>query len=88
MDSGVAKKPITDWAAYNRELQRIGIDQKPITTVIDRAKRVTQASCLAEGDNPKSSRRHKVLVDEELRSSSRLAIVPRSNDSLKGISLN
>ncbi|HTF18446.1 MAG TPA: malic enzyme-like NAD(P)-binding protein, partial [Chryseolinea sp.] len=38
--SGMAKKEITDWGAYNDELQkRIGIDQKLMSRVIDRAKK-------------------------------------------------
>jgi malate dehydrogenase (oxaloacetate-decarboxylating)(NADP+) len=65
MDSGVAKKPITDWAAYNQELQkRIGIDQKLITTVIDRAKKSPKRVVFAEADNPKILKAAQVLVDE------------------------
>ena len=65
MESGVAKKPITDWAAYNQELQkRIGIDQKLITTVIDRAKKSPKRVVFAEADNPKLLKAAQVLVDE------------------------
>ena len=40
MDSGIAKNPITDWGAYHDQLQkRIGIDQKLMSRVIDRAKK-------------------------------------------------
>src|SRR5882672_4697651 len=40
MDSGMAKKPIADWGAYHNELQkRIGIDQKLMSRIIDRAKK-------------------------------------------------
>src|SRR5690606_7256309 len=39
MESGVAKRPIADWAAYEQELlKRIGIDQTLMSHVIDRAK--------------------------------------------------
>src|SRR5690606_13658095 len=46
MESGVATRPINDWTAYQVELQqRIGIDQKLMSRVISRAKKIGRASC-------------------------------------------
>lgn len=40
MDSGMARKPITDWGAYNNELlKRIGIDSTLTSRIIERAKK-------------------------------------------------
>ncbi|HEY5825870.1 MAG TPA: malic enzyme-like NAD(P)-binding protein, partial [Cyclobacteriaceae bacterium] len=56
MDSGVAKNPITDWGAYHHELQkRIGIDQKFMSRVIDRAKKSPKRVVFAEANH------HKIL---------------------------
>ena len=65
MDSGMAKNPITDWGAYHQALQkRIGIDQKLINNVIDRAKKSPKRVVFAEADNPKILKAAQVLHDE------------------------
>jgi len=67
MDSGMAQKPITDWGAYHQALQkRIGIDQKLINNVIDRAKKSPKRVVFAEADNPKILKAAQVLQDEEI----------------------
>lgn len=67
MDSGMAQKPITDWGAYHQALQkRIGIDQKLINNVIDRAKKSPKRVVFAEADNPKILKAVQVLQDEEI----------------------
>ncbi|MBY0436372.1 MAG: NADP-dependent malic enzyme, partial [Cyclobacteriaceae bacterium] len=67
MDSGMATKPITDWGAYNQTLQkRIGIDQKLINAIIDRAKQSPKRVVFAEADNPKILKAAQVLQDEEI----------------------
>lgn len=65
MDSGMAKKPITDWGAYNNELQkRIGIDQKLMSRIIDRAKKNPKRVVFAEATHPKILKAAQVLKDE------------------------
>ncbi|HEX5170457.1 MAG TPA: NADP-dependent malic enzyme [Cyclobacteriaceae bacterium] len=65
MDSGIAGHPITDWGAYNLELQkRIGIDQKLMSRVIDRAKRDPKRVVFAEATHHKILKAAQVLKDE------------------------
>ncbi len=67
MDSGMAKSPIKDWGAYHQALQkRIGIDQKLINDVIDRAKKSPRRVVFAEADNPKILKAAQVLCDEQI----------------------
>ncbi len=54
MDSGVARKPIINWEQYEQELQqRIGIDQKIMTSMITQAKTNPKRVVFAEADHPK-----------------------------------
>jgi malate dehydrogenase (oxaloacetate-decarboxylating)(NADP+) len=65
MDSGVAKHPITDWGAYHLELQkRIGIDQKLMSRIIDRAKNNPKRVVFAEANHHKILKAAQVLKDE------------------------
>lgn len=65
MDSGMAKKPITDWGAYHQELlNRIGIDQKLMTRVIDRAKSNPKRVVFAEAHHHKILKAAQILQDE------------------------
>jgi malate dehydrogenase (oxaloacetate-decarboxylating)(NADP+) len=65
MDSGMATHPITDWGAYHQALQkRIGIDQKLINKVIERAKIAPKRVVFAEADNHKILKAAQVLQDE------------------------
>lgn len=65
MDSGMAQHPITDWGAYNHELQkRIGIDQKLMSGVIDRAKQNPKRVVFAEATHHKILKAAQVLQDE------------------------
>ncbi len=67
MDSGIALKPITDWGAYHQQLQkRIGIDQKLINDIIDRAKKSPKRVVFAEADNIKILKAAQVVQDEEI----------------------
>ncbi len=67
MESGIALKPITDWGAYHQALQkRIGIDQKLINNVIDRAKKSPKRVVFAEADNLKILKAAQVLQDEKI----------------------
>ncbi len=54
MESGVAKYPITNWEAYEQELQeRIGIDQKLMTRITNQAKKDPKRVVFAEADHYK-----------------------------------
>jgi malate dehydrogenase (oxaloacetate-decarboxylating)(NADP+) len=65
--SGVAKNPITDWNAYNVELQqRIGIDQKLMSHIIDRAKRSPKRVVFAEATHHKVLKAAQILKDERI----------------------
>jgi malate dehydrogenase (oxaloacetate-decarboxylating)(NADP+) len=65
MDSGIAKNPIVDWGAYHVELQkRIGIDQKFMNRIIDRAKQNPKRVVFAEANHHKILKAVQVLVDE------------------------
>jgi malate dehydrogenase (oxaloacetate-decarboxylating)(NADP+) len=65
MDSGMAKNPITDWGAYQVELQkRIGIDQKLMSRIIDRAKKSPKRVVFAEATHHKVLKAAQILKDE------------------------
>lgn len=65
MDSGMARKPITDWAAYQQELlNRIGIDQKLMTRIIDRAKKNPKRVVFAEAHHHKILKAAQTLKDQ------------------------
>ncbi len=65
MDSGVAKAKITDWGQYHYDLQkRIGIDQKLISRIINRAKKDPKVVVFAEANNHKILKAAQVLQDE------------------------
>jgi malate dehydrogenase (oxaloacetate-decarboxylating)(NADP+) len=65
MDSGIARNAITDWGTYHVELQkRIGIDQKLMSRIIDRAKRDPKRVVFAEATHHKILKAAQVLKDE------------------------
>ena len=65
MDSGTAKNPITDWGAYHDELQRrIGIDQKLMSRIIDRAKKNPKRVVFTEATHSKVLKAAQILKDE------------------------
>ena len=67
MDSGMATIPITDWGAYHQELlNRIGIDQKLMNRVIDRAKKNPKRIVFAEAHHIKILKAAQVLQDEQI----------------------
>ena len=54
IDSGVAREPITDWDAYEMELKnRLGLDNKLIRTITEKAQRSPKRVVYAEADNIK-----------------------------------
>lgn len=65
MDSGIAKHPITDWEAYKIELQqRLGIDQKLMSRMIQTAKRKPKRVIFGEADNQKVLKAAQIVRDE------------------------
>lgn len=65
MESGVAKKNIEDWAAYEVELlQRIGIDQRLMSRIITQAKQAPKRVVFAEADNLKILKAAQIISDE------------------------
>jgi malate dehydrogenase (oxaloacetate-decarboxylating)(NADP+) len=54
MESGVAREPIEDWEAYERELlNRLGLDNKLLRKITEKAQRSPKRVVYAEADNIK-----------------------------------
>lgn len=67
IESGVAKKEIKDWDAYELELQkRIGIDQRLMSIVIGRAKKDPKRVVFGEADNLKILKAAQIIRDEKI----------------------
>lgn len=82
MDSGVAKNPIKDWAAYELELQeRIGIDQRLMSVVIARAKKDPKRVVFAEADNIKILKAAQIIRDEKIA----FPILLGNREKIKGL---
>jgi len=65
MESGVAKKEITDWNQYENELKsRVGADQKIISNVIARAKQEPRRVVFAEADHYKILKAAEITYSE------------------------
>jgi malate dehydrogenase (oxaloacetate-decarboxylating)(NADP+) len=65
MESGVARRAIEDWDAYHLQLeQRVGLDQKLMTRIINRAKQRPQRIVFAEADNYKILKAAQIIQDE------------------------
>jgi len=67
MDSGVARQPITDWLAYEQELQeRIGIDQKLMTRITNQAKKNPKTVVFAEADHYKILKAAETVIEQRI----------------------
>ena len=65
MESGVAQKQIIDWAAYREELEeRLGLDNKLMSSLVERAKKDPKRVVFAEADNYKVLRAAQTVRDE------------------------
>jgi malate dehydrogenase (oxaloacetate-decarboxylating)(NADP+) len=65
MDSGVARRPITDWAAYNLRLERIlGRDRALMRQIMRKAASDPRRLVFPEGEHPRIIRAASILVDE------------------------
>ena len=67
MDSNVAQKPITDWDEYDLELsKRLGLDNKLIKNMTERAQRKPQRLVFAEADNYRVLKAAQIVKDENI----------------------
>lgn len=67
MESGVARIDIKDWEQYHFELQsRIGIDQRMVSRIINRAKKSPKRVVFAEADNIKILKAAQIIQDEKI----------------------
>ncbi|MHB1179461.1 MAG: NADP-dependent malic enzyme, partial [Daejeonella sp.] len=65
IDSGVARKIITDWEAYNDELKtRLGMDDKLLRAVTNKAKTAPKRVVFAEADNYKILKSAQIVKEE------------------------
>ncbi len=65
MDSGVARKPITDWNQYKLELsQRLGLDNQLFHGIVIKAKQSPKKIVFAEGNNLKILRAANEVLHE------------------------
>jgi malate dehydrogenase (oxaloacetate-decarboxylating)(NADP+) len=65
IESGVARKKITDWEAYKQELiSRLGIDNKLIRTITTKAKQNPKRVVFAEADHYKILKAAQIVRDE------------------------
>jgi len=65
MDSGVAKKPIKDWEAYEAELyKRLGADDNILRFIINKAKQSPKRVVFAEAENLKVLKAAQIVKDE------------------------
>ena len=65
MDSGLARKEIKDWDAYSEELKiRLGLDDKIMRTLTNKAKSNPKRIVFAEADNYKILKAAQIVLDE------------------------
>ena len=65
VDSGVARKPITDWEAYSNKLERmLGRTHQVMRPLIDRAKLEDKRIVFPEGAQPKILRAARQLAED------------------------
>ena len=65
MDSGVAKKPITDWEAYQLELnKRLGLDNQLSRVIGNKARKDPKRVVFADAENIKILKVAQLVVDE------------------------
>ncbi len=95
MDSGVAQHKIEDWEAYKIELNtRLGLDNKLIKNMTQRAQRNPQRVVFVESDNYKVLKAAQVVKDENiaipilLGNEARInALIKENNLELEGVDI-
>ena len=67
METGVARRPIADWAAYRERLERLYIRSRPVMRpVIERARTEPRRIVFAEGEARRVLQAAQILTDEGL----------------------
>ena len=67
METGVARRKITDWLAYEEELmERIGIDQRLMSRIITRARKDPKRIVFADADDLNTLKAAQLVVDENI----------------------
>ncbi|RYE25435.1 MAG: NADP-dependent malic enzyme [Sphingobacteriales bacterium] len=67
IESGVARKPITDWEAYEAELyRRLGADDNLLRFIINKAKQNPKCVVFAEAENLKVLKAAQIVRDERI----------------------
>ncbi|TPE44101.1 NADP-dependent malic enzyme [Pontibacter mangrovi] len=95
MESGVARRPITDWEAYEVELkERIGIDQKLMSRITTQAKKDPKTVVFAEADNYKILKAAQTVQEQRIATPILLgnpnrikAIIAENNMDLQGVQI-
>lgn len=65
IDSGVARQPITDWQTYKEQLkEKLGIDQKLMNGIIQKAQMNPKRVVFAEGDHHKIIKAARIVADD------------------------
>jgi malate dehydrogenase (oxaloacetate-decarboxylating)(NADP+) len=93
IESGVARKPITDWDAYENELnRRLGVDNKLMQAIGSKARKNPKRVVFADAENAKILKAAQIVYDEGigfpilLGDPKRIAeIAERNRISLEGI---
>lgn len=89
MESGVAKNPILDWQAYSDELEeRLGLDNKIVTSLVDRARKYPQKVVFAEADNYKILKAAQIVRDEGIAEPILLGKVDRITELIETYELD
>ncbi|MFH1009935.1 MAG: NADP-dependent malic enzyme [bacterium] len=67
VETGVARKPITDWGAYVEELEKkIFPGREVVRKIINKAKKNPKRIVFPEGDHEKIIRAAQIIIDEEI----------------------
>ncbi len=67
VETGVARKPITDWDAYTEELERkLFPGREVVRRIINKAKAKPKRIVFPEGGNEKIIRAAQIIIDEEI----------------------
>lgn len=89
MESGVAKAPIKDWEKYDQELKkRLGLDNKLIKNITQRAKKSPKRVVFAEADNYKILKAAYLAQDEGIAEPILLGNKDRIHEMMKEYKLD
>jgi malate dehydrogenase (oxaloacetate-decarboxylating)(NADP+) len=81
IDSGVAQNIITDWEEYKEELsKRLGLDNKLLKNITERAKRNPKKVVFAEADNYKTLKAAQIVNDEGIAKPILLGKIKKINE--------